>query len=307
MRTLVLGAGGIGGFFGGHLARSGADVTFLVRERRATQLREHGLIVKSPLGDFQTPARAVTDAAKAAAPDIVILACKAYDLGAALDAIAPPVKPGTAILPLLNGLVHLDRIEKRFPDASVWGGLAHLGITLTDDGTLRHLNDLSVIQFGPRGGRKDARAETLAAAFASTPVQASVRATIEQDMWDKFVFLSTLAGITCLMRANIGTILPTPSGEKLILGLLGECRRVAATSGFPPADSQIATYRLQLTRHGSASKASMLRDIERGAPTEADHVLGDMFRRARALAIDTPLLEIALTHLQTYEAARRAA
>jgi 2-dehydropantoate 2-reductase len=304
VRILVLGAGGIGGFFGGHLVKAGADAAFLVRDRRAAQLRRSGLVIDSPLGCFAIPVKVTTHADQVERPDIVVLACKAYDLADAMDTIGPALAPGTVILPLLNGLAHLDQLSSRFPANPVWGGLAHLGVTMADDGTIRHLNNLSIIQFGSRSGAIDARAAQFAALFAGTPVQASARPRIEQDMWDKLVFLATLAGITCLMRANVGAIVATPAGARVILQLLEECCAVADASGFRPSDGQLATYRSQLTQRGSTSKASMLRDIERGGRTEGEHILGDMLARAQHHRIDAPLLEIALTHLRAYEAAR---
>lgn len=304
MRILVLGAGGIGGFFGGHLAQAGADVTFLVRERRAAQLREFGLVVDSPLGHLRSAVAVATDATEIAKPDIVLLTCKAYDLAPAMEAVAPVVGAGTVVLPLLNGLAHVDRLTTRFPDAAIWGGLAHLGVVLTEEGVVRHLNDLSIVQFGSRGGAQDARALELERLFRRTPVQASARPAIEQDMWDKLVFLATLAGMTCLMRASVGTIMTTDSGERLTLQLLDECVAVAAASGFPPAAGQRADIRAQLTRRDSPSTASMLRDIIRGSRTEGAHILGDVLARARRAAINAPVLDIALTHVQAYEATR---
>jgi len=304
VRILFLGAGGIGGFFGGHLARSGADVTFLVRERRAAQLRQSGLVIDSPLGSFATPVKVATQPSQVERPDVVVLACKAYDLADAMDTIEPALAHGTVILPVLNGLAHLDQLSSRFPNNPVWGGLAHLGVTMDNDGTIRHLNNLSIIQFGPRAGAVDKRAAQFASLFAGTPVQASARPRIEQDMWDKFVFLATLAGMTCLMRANVGAIVAMDNGVRLMLQLLDECTAVAAASGFSPSDGQLATYRSQLTQRGSTSKASMLRDIERGARTEGEHILGDMMARAQRCGVDARLLQIAVTHVRAYEATR---
>lgn len=304
MRVLVLGAGGIGGFFGGHLAKAGADVTFLVRERRAAQLRASGLVIESELGRLSMPVNIATRGDDVGSPDVVMLACKAYDLPSAIASIAPMIGPQTAVLPLLNGLAHLDQLSTRFAPSPIWGGLAHLGVTLADDGTIRHLNRLSTIQFGTRAGGADPRASQLASMFTGTPVHASARSNIEQDMWDKFVFLAALAGMTCLMRASVGAIVSLDGGERLMFQLLDECCAVADANGFRPSEQQLVTYQSQLTQQGSASKASMLRDIERGAPTEGEHILGDMLARAQSRAVPAPLLQIALMHVRAYEAAR---
>jgi 2-dehydropantoate 2-reductase len=306
MHILVLGAGGIGGYFGGRLVEAGANVSFLVREARARRLEAEGLVVESPLGDIRRKAQVATHGATLPPADLVLLSCKAYDLETALDAIGPALRKGTAILPLLNGVAHLDTITARFPDAQLWGGVAHISLTLTPDGVVRHLSPLNAISFGRIDGGDDPRIGELVALFAKTPVAARARATIVQDMWDKLVFIATLAGITSLMRANIGTILDTPAGERLILQLFGECRAVATAEGFAGDGEQLGRYRAQLVQAGSSLTASMLRDIERGGPTEAEHVLGDLLARAGRHGIAAPLIEIALTHLRAYEKRRAA-
>ncbi len=306
MRILVLGAGGVGGYFGGRLAQAGADVTFLVREGRAAQLEKVGLVIESPLGNLRMPVRASTNAAHLPPPDLAMLACKAYGLPAALEAIAPAVHAETVILPLLNGLAHLDTVSARFPGATIWGGLGHLSLTLTGDGTIRHLNTLNTLMCGPLNGSTDGRAQAFAGLFAGTPVEAHARAGIEQDLWNKFVFIATLAGMTCLMRASVGTIMAAPSGKRLMLQLLTECASIAAAHGYATGQEQFASYREQLTAAGSAFKASMLRDIENNGRTEGDHILGDMLARARQRNIAAPLLEISATHLHAYEQTREA-
>lgn len=307
MRVLVLGAGGIGGYFGGRLAQAGADVTFLVRDARAAQLRATGLIIESPLGEVRIPSVNVVATVRHHTADIIMLTCKAYDLGAALEAIAPAVTQGTIVLPLLNGLGHIDLIQARFPGAVVWGGLAHLGVTVTREGIVRHLNSLNSLMLGPRNGDGDGRAASFVGLFAGTPVDAQARDRIDQDLWDKFVFITTLAGMTCLMRANVGTIIDTPAGKHLILQLLAECTEVATSSGFAPQPQQLERYREQLTQVGSTSKASMLRDVENASRTECEHILGDMLARALKLKISAPLLEIAVTHMRAYERTRAVA
>jgi len=310
MRILFVGAGGIGGYFGGRLVEAGADVTFLVRARRAEQLAGAGLIVESPLGDIRRPVSTITSVEGFEAPDIIVIACKAYSLDGVLDSISGCAGDGCVVLPLLNGIAHLETIEQRLPRATVWGGLAHIGVTLERDGRVRHLNDLHTLMFGPRSGKPQSRreadlAEGLQSSFAAASADAKLRPEIERDMWGKFVFLTALAGSTCLMRASVGAILATPAGEPFILQLFDETIRIATAEGFAPEREQFARYRAELTERGSATTASMLRDIEGGHMTEAEHILGDMDARARKHAIAAPALEIALTHLRAYEHRRR--
>lgn len=307
MRILILGAGGVGGYFGGRLIEAGADVTFFVREARARKIAERGLFVTSALGDFRLNPPVISDRSALAPFDLVILTCKAYDLEAALEQISPAVGPKTAILPLLNGLAQYEKIAQRFPQARLLGGVAHISSTLSDDGVIEHFGKVNRVIFGSRDQAPDERIEALHAYFAKTPVDAQASPRIEQDMWDKFVFLATLAGMTSLMRASVGAILEAPAGERLMLQYLEECQAVAEAEGVLPAPEKLAGYRKELLRRGSPLKSSMLRDIERGSRTEGEHILGDMLKRAQNLGLGAPLVEIALTHMRAYEAERAKA
>lgn len=304
MKILVLGAGATGGYFGAHLVQAGEDVSFLVRPARAAQLVRTGLAVTSPLGDFQTPVRVVTPGDVAPGYDIVLLTCKAYDLEEAIEVIGPAVGPDTAIVPLLNGVAHLERLDRAFGRQRVFGGLCHLAVSMEAEGRIRHLNDFHRLAFGPRGGR-DQRAEALATAFEKTPIAVTLSPAIVQAMWEKFVFLATLAGMTCLMRASVGDIMETSQGRALTLELLDSCAEIAALEGYPPDEARLQESRDALTTQGSRLTASMLRDVERGGVTEAQHILGDMVERARRRGVSATLLAIAFTHLQAYEARRR--
>ena len=303
MRVLVLGAGGIGGYFGARLHDAGGDITFLVRPGRAKHLRSEGLHVSSPLGDTRIMPKVITADELQDQFDVVVVSCKAYDLASAMDAIASGVGEGSAILPLLIGIAHLDALDARFGRGKVWGGLAHLAVTSTSTGEIRHLNDFHRLAIGARvTGHKNLL--PLARLLAATSIELSLSEQIEEDMWGKFVFLVSLAGATCTMRASIGEILETISGQDFVVGLLQECEQVSAASGYPQAPAQLSAYRSQLTERGSSYTASMLRDIERGGPTEADHILGDMILRGERGGIDVPLLKLAYSHVQAYEARR---
>jgi 2-dehydropantoate 2-reductase len=306
MRIVILGAGATGGYFGGRLIEAGADVTFLVRARRKGQLDADGLVIDSKLGSAKLPVTALTSADGQPPADLVMLTPKAYDLASALDTIAPVVGPDTAVMPVLNGVAHLDAIAARFPAARPWGGVAHIGATLADDGTIRHLNRFNRLLFGARGAQPDSRAEALAALFKATPVEAEARPGIERDLWDKLVFLATLAGATCLFRASIGTALATSVGEQTIRGMLAECAAIATAEGFAPTPDELQRYGVELFRTGSPSTSSMLRDIERGAATERAHILGDLLVRAKRHGIAAPLLALADSHIDAYERRRTA-
>ena len=305
---LVLGAGAVGGYFGGRLAEAKADVTFLVRAARAAALNERGLAIESTFGDVTIPVKTVTADTLSGFFDTVLLTAKAYDLEPAIVAIQPAVGPETAILPVLNGLVHLDRLDAAFGRERVLGGVAYIAATMTAEGTIRHLNRIHGITFGERSGEISRWVEKIAQTFAATPVSAKASDNIMTDMWEKFVMISSLAGMNCLMRGSVGDILAADDGEGLILELLAECEAVAAASGFPPRPQHREQCRTMLTERGSSFSASMRRDLEAGLRTEGEQILGDMLRRARANGIVTPLLQAAVCHLQVHElrlAARR--
>ncbi len=308
MRVLVVGAGAVGGYFGGRLMQAGRDVTFLVRPGRAAQLAAGGLIIQSAYGDVTLREPATILAQELRAPfDVVVLSCKAYDLAAAIDAFAPAVGPETMILPLLNGMRHLDLLDARFGPARVLGGLCAIGATLNAERAVVHLNDTHSLAFGERDGGLSDRVQRLAGVLVGAGFDARPSARILHDMWEKWVFLTTLAGITCLMRAPVGDILAAPGGDELIRSLLGECAAIAEAEGFAPRAAFLAQTRAALTAPGSTLNASMMRDIEGNAPIEADHIAGDLLRR-RGDADQGPgklsLLGIAYTHMKAYEARR---
>ncbi len=307
MKILVLGAGGIGGYFGGRLAAAGADVVFLVRPKRAAQLAVNGLIIKSPHGDMQHAVN--TTLAEDLKPlyDLVVLACKAYDLDSAITAVTPAVGPHTAILPTLNGLRHVDVLQDKFGASRVLGGLAQIAVTLTPEGEIRQLSDFHLLVFGERSGGPSPRCDAFAQLCAAANFTSRLSDNINLELWEKFVFLATLAGVTCLMRASVGAIMRADDGETLMRDMLEECRRIAAAAGHSPRTDTMARYAGLLTERGSSFAASMLRDVERGGPIEGEHIVGDMVRRGKALGMATPLLRTALCSLQTYELSRASA
>ncbi len=304
MRILVVGAGAMGGYFGGRLLEAGRDVTFLVRPRRAAQLAKTGLVIRSKFGDAALPTPPTVTADALREPfDLILLSCKAYDLESAADSFAPAVGSSTAILPFLNGMRHIDYLVERFGKNAVLGGQCVISTTLDADGRILHLNDTHLLSFGECDGSKSPRVEKIAAAFAGAKFDSRSSDAILHEMWEKWAFIATAAAINCLMRATVGDIMAA-DGKSLTLALLNECVGIAAAQGFSTSDAVMKRSVTILTTPGSGFAASMLRDVERGAPIEADHIVGDMVRRGDALKRDIPLLRIAYTHLKAYEARR---
>jgi len=300
MRILVVGAGATGGYFGGRLLENGQDVTFLVRPARAQALATHGLAIRSAFGDAALRAPTVTAAELREPYDLILLSCKAYYLPQVIADVAPAAGEGTAILPLLNGMRHLDALDARFGAARVLGGLCVIAATLGADGEIRHLNRSHSLTFGERDGSRSARVERIAQAMEGNKFESRLSSDVLQDMWAKWVLPASLAGITCLMRAPVGAIVAAPGGLDATLALLEDCRRVASDNGHAPSESVLAKARSVLTEEGSTLSASMMRDLEQGGPVEADHVIGDLIARA-APGTALPLLHTAYAHLKAYE------
>lgn len=309
MRILVLGAGGTGGYFGGRLAQSGADVTFLVRAARALQLERNGLQIRSPLGDADFPvAHVVASKLKTLANekpfDLVLLSCKAYDLESSLDAIAPAVGPQTTVMPILNGLLHYAALDARFGRERVLGGLCFISAMKGPEGEVLHLGKPASITFGEREGDPgSARVRDFARLCQQASLEHLASPDIVQQLWIKYSFLTTLAAGTCLMRASVGTIVAVEGGTDFMRALYRECLAVAEAAGQPVPETAQATALATLTQADSPVKASMLRDLESGQRVEAAHIVGDMLHRARAANLSTPLLSAAWGHLQAYQAA----
>lgn len=308
MRVLVVGAGATGGYFGARLAEAGRDVTFLVRPARAEKLAADGLFVRSPVGDIHI-AKPVTVRApdlaesRARSFDLVLLSCKAYRLDGALDDVAPVVGPQTAILPILNGMRHLDALDTRFGQGRVLGGSCAIVATLGPAGEIRQMNDLHTLTYGERDGSRSDRIEAVEALMQGVRFQPKSSEAMVLEMWEKWVFLATLAGSTCLMRATIGDIVGAPGGLAFVDALYDECIAIATANGFVPREKPVRNGRGILTAEGSAFTASMLRDIEGNARIEADHIVGDLIARAPD-ASACPLLGQAYTHLKSYERRR---
>ena len=309
MRVLVIGAGAVGGYFGGRLLEAGRDVTFLVRPRRRTELAGHGLKITSPVGDLTIAKPPTVTAEDLRHPfDLILLSCKAFDLEAAIPSFARAVGPDTAILPLLNGMLHLDMLDARFGPARVIGGQCGIATTLGENGTVVHLNNLHVLGFGERDGASSERVRAIAALMEGARFQAHASDAIVQEMWEKWVLLASMAASTCHMRATIGDICGAPGGTDLVLRLIEECRSVATLEGYAPRPAFLERTRAMLTATDSPLTASMFRDVERNAPIEADHVIGDLIRlgsRQGTSGLELPALRTAYTHLKAYEARRR--
>lgn len=304
LRILIVGAGAVGGYFGGRLLEAGQDLTFLVRKQRASEMAQTGLKISSGFGDvaFEKPPILIAD--ELSEPfDLIMLTCKAYDLVDAMASFAGAVGPSTAILPLLNGILHLETLDARFGCQRVLGGACYIFASRGNDGEVLHKNDVHTVVLGERDGTRSPRVEAIVAAFSGAKFDHRLTDMILQEMWEKWVFVAALAGITCLMRASIGDIAQAGASQ-LAMTMFNECAMIATSQGFSPrAEFLDRTSRIFIAPE-SRLTASMLHDIEKNAPIEARHILGDLLRRSDSSKRGKLLLELAYAHLRAYEARR---
>jgi 2-dehydropantoate 2-reductase len=312
MRILILGAGATGGYFGGRLVESGADVTFLLRPERAKRIQENGLVIKSPGGNAELQVNTILAGESSRKFDIVLVTCKAYDLDSALQAIEPHVDAGALALPVMNGMAHNDRLRERLGHGRVVGGIAQISATINAFGEIEHLNPTARMVFGafadqPNHLEIDPVLDDLLAVTSKAKFTSKRADPIDQNLWEKWVMLATLAGMTTLMRATVGEIMATKGGSDLMAEFLEETVAVATEAEYPPSEEFLKHARGLLFDRNSSFTASMLRDMEAGGPIEGEQIIGDMYRRARDAGLDAHLLRVAYCHLQAYEAHRAKA
>ncbi|MBS29152.1 MAG: 2-dehydropantoate 2-reductase [Alphaproteobacteria bacterium] len=302
-RILVLGAGGVGGYFGARLTEGGADTTFLLRSKRREQVDANGLTIHS---DFFDDAHAdvktiVTDEIDAPF-DLIILTCKAYQLDGAMDAIAPAVGAETGIIPLLNGMKQIDMLQARFGREKVLGGTTYIGARVdAETGNIVHFGDFHRIAYGEMDGSMSPRVDAFAALNDAVKFDIDPRDDIEQTMWDKFAMLCAMSSVNTLSRATVGEILDTPSGHEFLTAALAECRDTADALGHPVSQKTIETYERMFSTQGSKFASSMLRDVQADRPTEGAHIIGDMVERAEAAGLRTPILLAARAGLAVHD------
>jgi 2-dehydropantoate 2-reductase len=301
MNILVVGAGATGGYFGARLAQRGRNVTFLVRPKRASVLRERGLRVIG-LGVTETIRPELVMAAQISAPhDVVLLSVKATALPRAMDDLAPAVGPETVIIPFLNGMAHLDRLNVRFGPASVLGGVVKVATTVNEDGDIVRLASFASLAIGEQNGDRSQRLHALQPVLGEAGFDFTVSSDIIAAMWHKWVFIATVGAATCLMRGTVGDIVAVDGGADFGCHLLAEAAAVAAAAGHPLPPAELAATTRTITESGSSTASSLYRDLVDGYPTEAEHILGDLVSRARRLSVRTPLFDLATMHLRVFD------
>lgn len=304
MRVLVVGAGSTGGFFGGKLAQAGRDVTFLVRAKRASQLKTNGLQVLTPAGDFTVVPKLVTADALTEPFDLILLAVKSYSLESVLADIAAAVGPRTMILPLLNGMAHVGAIADRYGSETLLGGVCKVNTSLDDEGRVIHSSSFSDLVYGEMDGSRSERIIALDRLMQNAGFTATLSLSIEREMWEKWVMIASLGGINSLTRASVGEIADTPGGAEFVLRLIDEIVGIVSAVDHPPSVEFIADTTRMLTTKGSLQTSSMYRDFQANLPVEADQILGQLLTHAKQQNVDAPLLSAAYLTLAIYQGLR---
>lgn len=304
MRILVVGAGAIGGYFGGRLLEKGEDVTFLVRKKRQEQLLRHGLVIDSPHGNISLLPKTIVNDEKADPFDVIIVSTKSYHLGGAIEDIRPYIGRHTIILPLLNGIAHVDRLVSEFGEDHVIGGLCFIETTLDVDGKVIQTSPLHDLVFGELNGIECTQVKTLQHAFSGTKANFRYSEVIKKDMWEKYLFISALSGITSLMRSPIGPIRSTPAGKQAIQAVIEEVIKISKTMNAPIDSDMNIVLMEKINSMGYDMKSSMQRDVEKGNPTEVDHFYKYLLDSSVKDKLETPNLQLIYANLKVYEQSR---
>ncbi|THD42982.1 2-dehydropantoate 2-reductase [Enterobacteriaceae bacterium ML5] len=307
MRILVVGAGATGGYFGARLAQAGQDVTFLLREKRALAVQRDGLTVHSPHGDFHFQP-SVLQASQLTGPyDLILLTVKSFGLEAAIKDIAPVVGEDTMILPVLNGMKHIETLSQRFGEHALLGGLCKINATLDADGHIHQMTPMHQIYYGELSGEKTTRIQRVDQAFKEAGFDAFLSETIMTDLWEKWLLLCSFGAITCTMHGNIGQVASAPGGTEFATGIVNEALTTMKAFGYAERAAAVAKVKEAVTDKHSEQTSSMYRDMTQGNPVEADQIVGDLVERAIRVGINVPLLQAAYTHLCVYQKNRQNA
>lgn len=298
-----MGAGATGGYFGGELAAAGRDITFLVRPARAATLAERGLRIRTPEGETVVRPRLITADAVDGPYDLIVVGVKAYALEQAVADFAPGVGLRTVIVPLLNGMRHMDTLVGRFGAERVYGGVCMIAGTLTAEGDIVRMTGMERLGYGPLDGADD-RLDAVTEALSGAEFDSNPSSTILTDMWEKWVFLATLGAATTLLRATVGDILDAPGGPAFASGIADEAIAIATAAGYPPREAAVRFLRAGISTPGVPTTSSMYRDMVAGLPVEADEILGDLVAHAEKNGVAAPLFSAAYTNLSIYSAQR---
>ena len=297
MKILILGAGAIGGFFGAHLMKSGANISFLVREKRKDELKKSGINIFSINGELKVNPKLLDKNLSGQDFDVIILTNKSYDLIESIREIKPYVNK-TVIIPLLNGMAHYEILDKEFGKEKIFGGTAYISTAMNNYGSIQQITSRASIKFGPRTQKNINIANEFYEICKDTEFECDFSDHIELDLWRKYVLIGATAASTVLFQKPLGEISATTYGKRLITQIHEECKKIVLSKGYD-IGIEATNYNLKLiTDKGSLLKASMLRDFESGKKTECEHILGYLIELAKRNNIQCDLIKAAHTRIQ---------
>jgi 2-dehydropantoate 2-reductase len=298
-KIVFVGAGGVGGYFGGRLLAAGEDVTFIARGAHLAALQRDGLHVRSPKGDLDLRVNATDDPGAIGHADVVFLTVKMYDLAQTVESIRPLVAPNTAVITLQNGVEAVDIVAQTVPRANVVGGVAYVAAVIAEPGLIRHTSLDSLI-FGELDGHQSERLLSLEAACRRAGFGARVSANITVDLWAKFARLSVFSGMTAITRSPIGVLRNDPELYAMLQSACQEAIAVGRARGVALPDALMAEIEEMVHALPHHAKASMLEDLERGKRLELPWLSGAVVRLGRAAGVATPIHSFIATVLNPH-------
>jgi 2-dehydropantoate 2-reductase len=301
MKIAILGAGGVGGYFGARLAVSGEEVHFIARGEHLAAMRKHGLQVFSANGDMLVkPVHATDKPAEVGPVDFVLVAVKLWSTEDALRDARPMVGPQTAVVSFQNGVVATELIAKAYGPAHALGGVANIAAVIESPGVIRHTGTMALLAVGELDGKLSARCQAFVDACTKAQVQARVSDAIEKTIWEKYVFLVAASSMTTLTRLPLGPIREDPDTRALMAQLMSEVVAVGRARGVP-LDADLVERLLQrLDGMPREMVASMLGDLERGNRLELPWLAGGVVQMGKALGVPTPASAFILAALKLY-------
>jgi 2-dehydropantoate 2-reductase len=301
MRIAVVGAGGVGGGFGAALAKAGADVTFIARGAHLAAMKSQGLKVQSSRGGTHlVPTQATDDPAGIGVVDIVLFCVKLWDVESTAEAIKPLVGPGTAVIPLQNGIDAAERLVPILGSRAVMGGVAHISASIIAPGVIQQVGTFMRMIFGELDGKPSKRTEDFLALCQKAGFDATLSDQIVTELWTKFILLATNAGMTAATRRPIGELRDDPDIRPVMIASLREVFEVGRAKGValpPDAVEKILDF---IGHAPPAMKASMALDLDRGNRLELPWLNGKVVELGRQLDVPTPTHSMMYAMLKPY-------
>lgn len=301
MKVTVVGAGAVGGYFGGRLQEAGLDVTYLVREKRAEQLKQTGLVIQSPFGNTQLTPKLALRAEEIEACDLIILGVKNYHLPETIESIRPLFAKGAKVLPLLNGVEHFDLLEEQFGSGAVLGGICQIISTLDREGKILHTNQLHDITFGPLQPEQKEFCQQLADTVKDTNMRMLLSENVRIDIWSKYAFITAFSGVTTASRLPINEVLMHEPTQEVFRLVLTEMWELAKAKGVQLPQRFVEKTIDNMYKLPAGATSSMHQDFRKGLQLEVESLQGAAVRLARQAGVEVPTVRTLYGIIKPYE------